>query len=149
MPASMVPQKATPQPPQEALQQAPQEAQAATSLLETAVFLHKQGLALVPIRPGTKEPHADVLRAVHGTSELRPFTLRRASLPEVAAWFAEDEDCQLAVLAGAASGGVGFVDVDDPDAAADLVRALYALGGPVTITPRPGLRFWFRQKEPI
>jgi len=117
--------------------------------LATALFLHRQGLALLPIRPGTKEPHHDVLKAVHGSTEWGPLAHRRASLPEVLAWFQHDPDCQLALIAGPASRNIAVLDIDDLDAAGELLDRLAALGGPVVETPRPGRHFWIRQREPI
>ncbi|HEY8415855.1 MAG TPA: bifunctional DNA primase/polymerase [Thermaerobacter sp.] len=119
------------------------------SLLETALFLHRQGLALLPIRPGTKEPHTDVLRAVYGSTEWGPLAQRRASLPEVLAWFQHDPNCQLAVIAGPASGNIAILDVDKLDDAGEMLDRLEALGGPVAETPRPGRHFWIRQRYPI
>lgn len=117
--------------------------------LAAALFLHRQGLALLPIRPGTKEPHHDVLKAVHGSTEWAPLAQRRASLPEVLAWFHHDPHCQLAVIAGPASGNIAILDVDKLDEAGELVDRLEALGGPVAETPRPGRHFWIRQRGPI
>ena len=118
-------------------------------LLFAALGCWHRGLAILPIRPGTKEPHFDALQAVYGTTETAPLARRRASLAEVKAWFEADSHCGLAVLAGEASGGIGFVDIDALDEAFELVTRLHRLGGPVVATPRPGIRFWFRQREPI
>ncbi|HEY8394948.1 MAG TPA: bifunctional DNA primase/polymerase, partial [Thermaerobacter sp.] len=134
-----------------AIVQHPQQADTSNlpETLAAALFLHRQGLALLPLRPGGKEPHGRVLTELYGDDSWGHLARRRASEPEVTAWFEKDPGCNIGVIAGQASGGLAFVDVDDIEAAGALVQRLYRLGGPVIVTPRPGLRFLFRQREPI
>lgn len=121
---------------------------ASNPMLDAALAMCSRGWALVPIAPGTKQPHGAVLRSVYGHARITPLAQRRASAPEIRAWFDADPNCALGVIAGAPSGGIGFVDIDAPAACPSLVAALDSMGGPVIITHR-GLRFVIRQREPI
>lgn len=127
----------------------PEDRPNSTNLLETALLLHRQGLALLPIRPRSKRPHVPVLKACYGTDKWGHLAKQPAGEADVAKWFRLDRNCNIAVIAGPASGDVAFIDIDDPDGASKLLSRINSLGGPAVQTPRPGFRYWFRMREPI
>ncbi len=53
--------------------------------LAAALALRARGWALLPIQPRGKEPHYDVLNAVHGDRGWKPLAERLASPPEIRA----------------------------------------------------------------
>ena len=75
----------------------------------------QRGWALVPIAPGRKTPYTPLLPK-DGTGEHSwiPFKLRRATMPEVEAWYDLEPRLNLDVLCGQASGGLIVVDYDRP-----------------------------------
>jgi hypothetical protein len=80
--------------------------------LEAAHTYHDRGWALVPIRPWTKEPHTDVLRAVYGDASWGSLAQRRASVAEIEAWFAADPNAGIGVITGPVSDGLVVIDFD-------------------------------------
>jgi hypothetical protein len=85
----------------------------ATRLQEASEYLDR-GWAVLPLRPASKEPHHEVLREVHGTTKWKPLAERRASRPEIQAWFDRDPATQVGVILGQPSGGLVVVDQDKP-----------------------------------
>jgi hypothetical protein len=73
---------------------------------------YERGWSLLPLAPGKKEPHTRVLREVQGTSKWGALGKRRASLPEIRAWFECDPSAGLGILTGRASGGLVVADID-------------------------------------
>lgn len=80
--------------------------------LEAALSYLRRGWALLPIRPGSKAPHATALRTVHGSAQWGPLAQRPASPAEVRAWFEHDPETGVALITGQPSGGLVVADFD-------------------------------------
>jgi len=76
-----------------------------------ALDLHAQGFALLPL--DGKVPHAGALVAVYSSPEWTHLRERRASPPEIAAWFEHDPAAGVGIIVRA---GLVVVDVDLPGA---------------------------------
>lgn len=72
----------------------------------------ERGWALLPIKPGTKEPHAAALIAVHSSPAWKPLAERPASEPEIRAWHEHDPDTSIGIICGRPSGGLVVADFD-------------------------------------
>lgn len=80
--------------------------------LDLALFYLDQGISLIPLQPGSKEPHFDLLPVEDGKPSWGAYRSRRASRSEVRGWFAEDPDLNLGMLCGAPSADLVVVDHD-------------------------------------
>jgi hypothetical protein len=98
-----------------------------------ALDLHRRGLPLVPL--DGKRPHADVLAAVYGSTGWDHLRERRASAPEVAAWYEHAPTANVGVIVPP---GLAVVDVDRPE----LLREHHP-PTPCVQTAR-GRHLWFR-----
>ena len=85
---------------------------AGAATLDAALEYRERGLALLPLQPGQKRPHVDVLKEVHGTPKWGGLRRRPASKPEIHAWFDADPATGLGILTGDASGGLVVADLD-------------------------------------
>lgn len=105
----------------------------ATATVSEALDLHRRGLPLVPL--DGKRPHADVLAAVYGSPEWGHLRDRRASVPEVAAWFEHAPGANVGVIVPP---GLAVVDVDRP--------AAFTHRHPPTpcVQTGRGVHLWFR-----
>lgn len=73
----------------------------------------ERGWALVPITPGGKTPYTPLLpEDSTGKRSWIPFKLRRATMPEVEAWYDLEPRLNLGIICGQASGGLIVVDYD-------------------------------------
>lgn len=101
-----------------------------TTALETAREYAAQGLAVIPLAPGSKEPPDG--------QGWRRYTYRQPRLDELSALFA-DPDANLAAIGGRVSGNLLMLDADSPQALENARRALDGLGalGNVWIRQRP------------
>lgn len=90
------------------------------------------GFALLPLAPGTKRPHVDLLNTVYGRSAWSPLRDRPASVPEIEAWFREDPATGVGIITGQASGGLVVVDVDQRKVPSELRHP----PTPIVWTPR-------------
>jgi hypothetical protein len=95
-------------------------AASAARTLEHALAYRTRGWALLPLRPGGKEPHFGALERVHGTAEWKPLGVRRATGPEIRGWLEHDPAANVGVICGQPSGGLVVADVDRPDLARGL-----------------------------
>lgn len=77
--------------------------------LEEALRFHARGWSVVPM--AGKRPHPGALEAVHGSPKWDALRTRRASPPEIAAWFAAHPDAGLGLIVPE---GVVVVDIDQP-----------------------------------
>ena len=98
-----------------------------------ALDLHRRGLPLVPL--DGKRPHTGALVAVYGSPEWDHLRERRASAPEVAAWYAHAPTANVGVIVPP---GLAVVDVDRPE----LLREHHP-PTPCVQTAR-GRHLWFR-----
>src|SRR4051812_29331262 len=78
--------------------------------LEAALAYRRRGWALLPIRPRTKEPHAQVLDAVHGSTAWGPLAQPPASTRGPPAWFETAPETGVAITPGQPSGGLIVAD---------------------------------------
>ncbi|MBB4663173.1 bifunctional DNA primase/polymerase [Conexibacter arvalis] len=80
--------------------------------VNTALELHQRGFWLIPLAAGSKTPNFRVLNAVYdGTAGWGGLTDRRASVPEITAWFEHDPRTNVGIVV---TDGMVVVDVDDP-----------------------------------
>jgi len=109
----------------------------ANGVLAAALEYLALGLSIIPIALGTKKPPKGW--------KWKEFQGRLPTVEEVRFWFGDRHDLDLAVILGAASGGLACRDFDDlrqykvwaaahPDLAAKL---------PTVHTPRPGRHVYF------
>jgi len=84
----------------------------------------QRGWALVPITPGGKTPYTPLLpEDSTGKRSWIPFKLRRATMPEVEAWYDLEPRLNLGIICGQASGGLIVVDYDLTPS--DLVETVF------------------------
>ncbi|MGB4040561.1 MAG: bifunctional DNA primase/polymerase [Bacillota bacterium] len=84
----------------------------------------ERGWALVPITPGGKTPYTPLLpEDSTGKRSWIPFKLRRATMPEVEAWYDLEPRLNLGIICGQASGGLIVVDYDLTPS--DLVETVF------------------------
>lgn len=99
-------------------QRAPTETPAAQTENPTeqaALAYLSLGWSLLPLRPGAKEPYAELLpKDRKGNPSWRMLALEPATKDEVQGWFRADPDANIGVILGEASGGLGVIDVDRP-----------------------------------
>ncbi len=84
----------------------------ASAPLATALAYRDRGYVLVPIRPGTKEPHHALIREVRGSTKWSRLRDEPASESEIRKWFRLDPEAGVAAITGQPSGGLVVVDVD-------------------------------------
>ncbi len=104
----------------------------------------KRGWALVPVKPGTKVPHAELLpKDRSGKASWKQLALRPASEAEIVSWFERDPDANVAVICGEPSGGLVVLDFDrEPAEPVDLPPTA------VAVTAR-GRHLYFRARDPV
>lgn len=82
------------------------------STIEHAKRYVERGWRLVPIVPGGKQPHTQLLRDLHGTNSWAFLRDKPATLDTVRRWLTHTPDLNLAIIPG---DGLAVVDVDDPE----------------------------------
>lgn len=83
-------------------------------LLARAATYVAHGWHLLPLVPGGKEPHRELLRELYDDTRVRHLQQAPAIYEEVAYWFETDPTLNLGVIPCPASSLV-IVDVDQPD----------------------------------
>ena len=85
---------------------------------ETALFMARQGFALVPLRPASKIPYTELLPTnAFGQASWSLLALRHASEMEIKFWFEHDPLCNYGIITGMGCVGARclcVVDVDRP-----------------------------------
>lgn len=83
---------------------------------ELAIFMARQGFALLPLRPADKVPYMELLPTnAFGQASWMLLALRSASEAEIKTWFEYDPECNYGIITGPASiGGLFVLDIDDP-----------------------------------
>jgi hypothetical protein len=100
-----------------------------------ALGLARRGLAVFPLRPGTKEPMTK-----------NGFKSATKDSSKVADWWRMHPEANVGVATGRVS-GIVVVDVDDVDALVGLVDRLGPLPQTLAVrTPRGGMHFWLRDE---
>jgi len=109
---------------------------------QIALFLLKQGFALLPLKPASKIPYLELLPSTRqGQASWSLYQLRPASESEVKDWFNFDPDCNYGIITGPASiGGLYVLDVDQ-------VKKLPAKELPPTVTAQTGRGFHYYFKS--
>ena len=72
----------------------------------------RRGFALLPLLPGDKRPHADVLKAAYGRTEWKPLRDNPATEQDVLKWFDIDPAANIGIITGEPSGGLALADFD-------------------------------------
>ena len=85
-----------------------------THLMLTAAMLYvRQGFALIPLAPRTKEPAMDLLpTGPSGRPTWKPLARVPANEADVRRWLENRPDLNIGIIAGEASGGLVVLDFD-------------------------------------
>ncbi|MCG2796630.1 MAG: bifunctional DNA primase/polymerase [Actinomycetia bacterium] len=68
---------------------------------------------LIPLKPGTKEPHAALLKSLRGSARWKPLAESPATPADVERWQEFDPDMNFGIITGMPS-HLAVLDVDDP-----------------------------------
>lgn len=99
-------------------------------MLNEALELHAWGYSIFPLRPRDKRPFSDLLpKDAEGEPTWKPFTIERATIDQVRAWWMQEPEANIAIVCGEISGMFGL-DVDGKDGIAELQKR-----GKMPVTP--------------
>lgn len=85
---------------------------ARSSVADELLAAHERGLSTLPLRPGTKEPHFELLSAIYGSPKTKRFQRQRPAESEIRAWLEYDPRLNYGIVTGEASGGLAVLDFD-------------------------------------
>jgi hypothetical protein len=80
--------------------------------LDAALLYERRGWAVVPIKPGTKQPHSGVLIAARGSPQWTPLAQDRTAPEEIRSWFKHDPNAGIGLITGVPSDGLCVFDFD-------------------------------------
>lgn len=112
-----------------------------TSNLDAALDYRERGWAVLPLAPGGKLPHTEMLKAVRGSEMTTPLWEHPAGASEIEEWFRVDPSASLGIFTGNVSGGLVVADLDDPP------KGFCPPPTPTVKTAR-GLHLYARSEEP-
>lgn len=111
--------------------------------LETALGYVERGLALLPLRTGSKDPNYPLLPKVQGRGVWKPLAKQAASADQVQRWFEQDPEANIGIVCGGVSGNLVVVDFD-----AGIPSGLHLPPTAVAETSR-GRHYYYRSSVPF